>query len=414
MKTVTVTILIFFSAALHAADVFDLYFPNPVKVSDLARIVYGEILEENFILEADLLKDETAISSGLRNLTKKTVDQAFRNILHQQGFRAEKINGVTFIRKRNGQEDFEIFFYRPKYRPSHYLVDLTSSFFREGAFSTRRAVQSVAMSPPSGKSDKKSDSGTSAQSAIDKEPDTLIFRGPQKEIAQLQKLLALIDQPQGEIIVKGMVYEVSTKKSDGSAFGLALNLLGGRVGVVAGLSKNIGNAVTLHNAGSIGIDALASMLATDSRFKVVSSPNLRVKSGSVAHFSAGSDVPILGAVQIDRNGNPVQSVEYKPSGVILDIRPEVREKQIDLNVKQQLSSFVATTTGVNNSPTLLKREISTDITAQHDDVIVLGGLTEEKASDDRNGLSFIPSWLHSASEDASKTEILLVLQVQKI
>lgn len=117
---------------------------------------------------------------------------------------------------------------------------------------------------------------------------------------------------------------------------------------------------------------------------------------------------------MDRNGNPVQSVEYKPSGVIFDLKPQVREIGIDLTINQQLSTFIPTTTGVNNSPTLIKREISTRIGAVDNDVIVLGGLDEDKSSSDSSGLSFLPSFLKSKGGQNSKTQILLVLQVQKI
>jgi type II secretory pathway component GspD/PulD (secretin) len=100
--------------------------------------------------------------------------------------------------------------------------------------------------------------------------------------------------------------------------------------------------------------------------------------------------------------------------VIFDLKPQIRENVIDLVINQQLSSFIPTITGVNNSPTLIKREISTSIGAADDDVIVLGGLDEEKNSQDKSGFSFLPSWLNSRGGENSKTQILLVLQVKKI
>lgn len=103
----------------------------------------------------------------------------------------------------------------------------------------------------------------------------------------------------------------------------------------------------------------------------------------------GADVPVLGAVQLDKNGNPVQSAEYKPSGVILDLTPQIRGQEIEQQINQQLSSFIATTTGVNNSPTLTKREILTNVGASDGDVIVLGGLDEKRSSKDSSGLPFL-------------------------
>jgi len=213
------------------------------------------------------------------------------------------------------------------------------------------------------------------------------------------------------VLVKSMVYEVSTGEKDGSAFGLALNIMQGKFGLNIGKLAANGDSITFKSAS---IDAVFSALSTDSRFKSISNPSLRVKSGASARFSVGSDVPVLGAVQFDKNGNAIQSVEYKPSGVIFDLRPQIRESVIDLTINQQLSTFIPTVTGVNNSPTLIKREISTSIGASSDDVIVLGGLDEDKSSGDSSGFSFLPPWLKSRGGENSKTQILLVLQVQKI
>src|ERR1035437_1745200 len=87
--------------------------------------------------------------------------------------------------------------------------------------------------------------------------------------------------------------------------------------------------------------------------------SMRVKSGASARFSVGNETPVLGAVSYQQNGSSVQSVEYRPSGVILDLKPFVRSVGIDLTGFQQLSNFAVTDTGVNSSPPLSKRELST-------------------------------------------------------
>jgi type II secretory pathway component GspD/PulD (secretin) len=73
-----------------------------------------------------------------------------------------------------------------------------------------------------------------------------------------------------------------------------------------------------------------------------------------------------------------------------------------------------TTTGVNNSPTLNKREITTQITAKDGDLIVLGGLDEDKSGNDSSGISFLPDWMRSKGSETTKTQILLILQVQRL
>jgi type II secretory pathway component GspD/PulD (secretin) len=255
------------------------------------------------------------------------------------------------------------------------------------------------------------ESTTSAYSLLDKnDNDVFIFQGTESEIATLQKLLVQIDTVVPQVVVKGTVYEVQTGHKDGSAFSLAMSVLGNNLAATVGQIIK-GDSLTLR-AGNI--DAVFSALSTDNRFKSISNTSLRVSSGSSARFSVGSDVPVLGAVQTDRNGAAVQSVEYKPSGVIFDLKPTIRDAVIDLAISQQLSSFVTTTTGVNNSPTLIKREISTNVGAVDGDVIVLGGLDDDQTTDDAAGLAFMPPWARSKATEGKKTQILLVLQVQKI
>jgi hypothetical protein len=87
---------------------------------------------------------------------------------------------------------------------------------------------------------------------------------------------------------------------------------------------------------------------------------------------------------------------------------------IELSINQQLSDFVKTTTGVNNSPTLTKRGLKTKVGMQDGDVIVLGGLTENKTSRSRDGLSFLPEFLHTQNHEDTGAEILLVLQVERL
>ena len=252
----------------------------------------------------------------------------------------------------------------------------------------------------------------SAAALIDTDNDTLVFQGPVDEVDKLKKILPQIDTATGEVIVKAVVYEVATGKDIGSAFSLALNILGGRLGINLGDPATLANAVTFKSSS---IDAAISALSTDSRFKTVSTPRLRVKSGAQARLTVGQDVPTLGAVSYAQGGGqPVQSVEYRSAGVILGITPQVRDAGIDLHVDQQISDFVKTDTGVNGSPTLTKRSFSTDVSLADGELVVLGGLTQDKNSAARSGISFLPKLLQSSSSADSRTEVLLLLQVDKI
>jgi len=92
----------------------------------------------------------------------------------------------------------------------------------------------------------------------------------------------------------------------------------------------------------------------------------------------------------------------------------VRDSAVDVSLVQQVSNFVNTTTGVNNSPTLIKRELKTYVSLADGDVIVIGGMTETKDSGGTSGLPFFPAFMQSKTNSNSRSEIILVLQLTRI
>ena len=397
-----------------------------VSVVELANLVYGDILKENYVLDPQLIQKNDQVTVHFQTSYDKAKLSAFMvNLLSGIGITVDKKQGYTFLRSSDSEEGEELFFYRPRYRSVSYILDLAGTLFKSGRFSLQRsgissssALPSGAALPASGMSASSSaapkpvETGTNAYSLIDKQQDAFIFRGPPSDVAKLRSLLEQIDTPAGEVLVKAVVYEVTGSDQEGSAIQSAISLLNSKLSLsINAGSTQLPNSVSINTAS---FKAVLSALSSDTRFKVVSEPFLKVKSGASARVSVGQDVPVLGNVQLDKNGNPVQSVEYKPSGVILNIKPEIRDASIDLTINQQLSNFIPTTTGVNNSPTLIKREISTQVGASEDDVIVLGGLKEEKTSSDESGFPFLPKFLWSKGSQKDTSEILLVINVKKI
>jgi type II secretory pathway component GspD/PulD (secretin) len=128
---------------------------------------------------------------------------------------------------------------------------------------------------------------------------------------------------------------------------------------------------------------------------------------------AGQEVPTLGSVTYEGD-RAVQSIVYRSSGVIFELMPEVTRDAIRLNVRQQISSFIRTETGVDNSPTLTKRELDTTVSIQDGEVIILGGLEESATGKGEEGLSFLPSWFRGRRESSESTEIMLLLHAERI
>lgn len=404
------------AAPSFAADKISLSL-HDVPLSTVVRMVYSEMARKPYMLTPDVMAGQGRYSLDLRDVPLEQALKAVDDLARSTGHAVETRAGVRWIAKAPdaGPESEDYIVYQPRYRSSRYLSDVVQSVTSARSLLARSIRQDVGQpagqgaSPPQAGQQPLTSSRTSAEGQVDRsEVDQVAFSVPVKDSAKVRKLLQDLDTPTGELVLKAAVYEVRSDKSEGSAVQLALSLstLSGSVGQLLA-----GGATIKVAAG--GLDVVLSALDNDSRFRSISRPQVRVKNGAQARFSVGQDVPVLGSVQIDRSGQAVQSVEYKQSGVILSATPEIRQDVIELQLSQELSNFVQTQTGVNNSPTLLKRQVNTKLGIQPGEVVILAGLEGDETTESGNRLPFF-GWLLGESRKAAKSEILVLLEVVRI
>lgn len=299
------------------------------------------------------------------------------------------------------------FVYRPRWRDPSAIAAMLRGVFPEATF-TGGASPAVPASAAIGGA---SSAGTAAASA-----DALVFNGTASEIAKLRELLPELDVPEGEVTVRAVVYEVTRQASEANAFQLAVNILRSRVD----LQINDRTFTPLQNYITVGqnvLDQVLAALGTDQRFQTVTSPIVRARSGARASFNVGAQVPVLGSVSYAGSAGgttPVQSIEYKDSGVIFTVRPVVRDATIAVELRQELSDFVRTTTGVNTTPTLTRRSLDTELALASGEVVIIGGLTQRRTGNTSSGFSFLPSALNARQSTDDTTDILLVLSVERV
>lgn len=395
------TVCLLFSTGLFAKGT-DLEVKK-LPLPDAISLVWGTVFEAPYMLAPELAEDARLFSL---KLTPNQDERAFiLRYLANMNIKVSQKNGVDYIYSvvpDVPKEHLISFTYTPKYRSVEYLYSALSAFF-----ATPNAISAVQHTAQGGQVYMPVQPITRYLSP---NGDTLLFRGSTAEVAQIQSLLNDLDVRAEQIEIMAYVFEVQTQEKNGSGMALLADLLSGRFKLGLGSASSYSNFLQF-SGGSI--DVLYELFSQDSRFHVVSSPHLRVSSGNQGRFSVGSDVPVLSSVTYKDN-TPVQSVEYRSSGVIFTVKPLITQHVISLDVNQQLSNFAKTETGVNNSPTLIKREIATNVNMQDGDIIILGGLAENKDSEANTGLSFLPDMFKSKSDENSKTDIMIALQVKKV
>lgn len=377
-----------------------------MPLPDAISLIWRDLFKTPFMLAPDLTDDKRLLTLHITPIVdeRQFIERYFSNL----NIRISKKNGVDYIYSfvpTPPIEKLQNFIYTPKYRTVDYLYRslnqiVTAPVVTTGSqFNAGGSQLSVAISPQ--------------QRILSNQGDSLLFRGTQSEIIQLKNLLSDIDTLAEQVQIIAYVFELQTNEKHGSSLSFLAKLFSDKldIGVGVGTSLETGDYIKF-SSGSFSF--LADLFDHDSRFNVLSSPHLRVTSGNEARFSVGSDVPVLASVTHTDNNKSVQSIEYRSSGVIFTVKPLITQKIITLDINQQLSNFVKTETGVNNSPTLIKREINTNINLNDGDVIILGGLTDNKNSNAKTGFRFLPEFFGSKSNEKNETDILIALQVSKI
>lgn len=249
----------------------------------------------------------------------------------------------------------------------------------------------------------------------------IIFTGTAADFAQLRSLLQTLDTPAPQVVIEVMIAEVTL--SDVTRLGI--NFSGTDVrgdGVFSGGTNGIalGTGGLLTTFVGPEFRAALNAEASNNRVNILQRPQLVVRSGGSARFQVGTDVPIITsqrATDTSQNGNGtdvLQSVQYRQTGVILDLKPVVYGDRVDIQISQENSTAGAAPAGIS-SPTILNRSLTTQIAITDGWTGVLGGLISNNYSKVNGGVPFlkdiplIGSAFQNNSVEGDRTELLILI-----
>lgn len=169
------------------------------------------------------------------------------------------------------------------------------------------------------------------------------------------------------------------------------------------------------------VDAQVTLSALDdiTNVRVLSSPTLMVLDNQVARLQVGDQVPVQTrtAVSIDDPEAPlVNDIEFRDTGVILTVRPTVNAGGlVVLEVRQEVSDVVETSTSGIDSPTIAQRVLESTIAVQSGETVAMGGLIRDSVDRGRQGipiLADIPvagALFGTRGRSVERTELLVLI-----
>ncbi|HCZ9305373.1 MULTISPECIES: type II secretion system secretin GspD [Vibrio harveyi group] len=153
--------------------------------------------------------------------------------------------------------------------------------------------------------------------------------------------------------------------------------------------------------------ALVSAVATDSNSNILSSPSITVMDNGEASFIVGEEVPVItGSTAGSNNDNPFQTVDRKEVGIKLKVVPQINEgDSVQLNIEQEVSNVLGANGAVDVR--FAKRQLNTSVMIQDGQMLVLGGLVDERALESESKvplLGDIPVLGHLFKSTSTQTE----------
>ncbi len=270
----------------------------------------------------------------------------------------------------------------------------------------------------------------------DESRNSLVITATPSEFRRVKEVLARIDIRGAQILLEATIAEVTL--SDQLKFGVRWFLnkggqnptLNSPLATGATVLPTLPLAVPTAAAGfqyimnMTNLQVVLNALSAVTDVNVVSSPSLMVQENKRAQLQIGDQVPIT-TQEVQSVVTPaapiVNSVVLRDTGVILGITPWLADDgRVVLDIEQEVSDAVPTTTSKIDSPTIQQRRVKTTVTVNNGETILLAGFMQDRATRSRDqvpllgNVPLIGNAFKSKNDEIKRTELLISITPQVI
>ena len=288
---------------------------------------------------------------------------------------------------------------------------------------------------------------TGGQIQADPATNSLIITAPEPQYRQLRAVIDRLDARRAQVFVESLIAEVNADKAAefgfqwqnilgnrgdrnigvlGTNFGVGgANIISLQAGAASGTvapSTGINIGLARNISGTYVLGALARFLESNADGNILSTPNLLTLDNEEARIVIGQNVPFVTG-QFTNTGasngsvNPFQTIERKDVGLTLRVKPQISENgTVRLQIFQEVSSVQPGSEASASGLITNKRSIESNVLVEDGAVVVLGGLLEDRFSDNQQkvpGLGDVPllgNLFKAESRRRTKTNLMVFLR----
>ncbi|WP_148210668.1 type II secretion system secretin GspD [Beijerinckia indica] len=259
--------------------------------------------------------------------------------------------------------------------------------------------------------------------------NSLLIHANRLDYRLIERTIHAMDRPPVQVEIEVTVAEVTLTDALNYGVQAYLNSSAGSLQMLgsAGISNASIPLVTPHPAVNLMIGQIANprvvinALSNITDVKVLSTPSLVVLDRQPAVLQVGNQVPILSQQATStQTANPaiVNSVNYKDTGIILNVLPRVNANGVvALDIEQQISA-VTNPDPTNLTPTISQRRVRSTIAIPNGQTVLLAGLIQETTNGTRSGLPiiskirFLNDLVTNHNSSDSRTELIMFIKPQ--
>ena len=226
--------------------------------------------------------------------------------------------------------------------------------------------------------------------------NSLIIQSDPATYDEIANLVHNLDAPIDQVVIEVTIAEVDLNNDL-------------RFGVQWSIDTRNGGLATLTDAsnGAVGstfpgfsysfagnyVQAALNALSSRTHVEVISSPVVLTLDNQEAILQVGDQVPIV--TQTTANvatsaATVVNTVQYRDTGILLRVTPRIGAgDNVTLEVSQEASEVVATTTSGIDSPTIQQRKFQSTVSIANGSTVALGGLIRANRTRTHSGVPFL-------------------------
>lgn len=256
----------------------------------------------------------------------------------------------------------------------------------------------------------------------DETKNSLLIMANDRDYQRVLRVVQGLDVVASQVLIEAVIAEVSL--NDDLQFGLqwqfakngtpTATFSNALTGGVAASFPGFNYAVNTAN-----IAATLSALNALTHVNIISTPSLMVLDNKTARLQIGDQVPITtqtATSTVTAQTAIVNSITMQDTGVILSVTPRINESgRVQLDIEQEVSSVVKTTTSNIDSPTIQQRRVKTTVVVSDGEVLALGGMIQDSANKSSNQLPIlgdipgIGAVFANRKDSVQKTELVILI-----